>query len=225
MKWLHCGCYSTIKKARRKAKRSNMSNRPSQEYEADSPDYEGEPANIGRADASDILAPGDGIEADTLLTPTRRLILFGLLIAAALSFFIFQGLSNSSVYYLTVSELEAKGPTEEGKLVRVAGKLVDNSFNRDSENEMDVTFAITDETGNNLSVAYTGVVGQLFFNDYSELILEGAYGENGVFDVEQLVVKCPSKYVDVQDEAGENVTPDYSDPDITTETYTSSSGA
>jgi cytochrome c-type biogenesis protein CcmE len=90
---------------------------------------------------------------------------------------------------------------------------------------MDVTFSITDEVGNSLPVAYTGTVGQLFFNDHSELILEGQYGENGVFDVKQLVIKCPSKYVEVQDVAGEEVAPDYSDPDITTETYTSNSGA
>ena len=34
----------------------------------------------------------------------------------------------------------------------------------------------------------------------SELILEGSYGGNQVFHADAILVKCPSKYVDLNDE-------------------------
>ncbi len=40
----------------------------------------------------------------------------------------------------------------------------------------------------------------LFFNPHSELILEGSYGVNQVFHADSILVKCPSKYVDLEDE-------------------------
>ena len=41
----------------------------------------------------------------------------------------------------------------------------------------------------------TAVVPDLFFNQHSEIILEGSYGDDGVFYSESVIVKCPSKYV------------------------------
>ena len=80
-----------------------------------------------------------------------------------------------------------------------------------------------------MPVAYSGEVGQVFFNDHSELIQEGSYGADGVFSTETLIVKCPTKYVNVQelvDEAGDSdgFIADYDDPDTITEIYTANGG-
>ena len=171
-----------------------------------------------------MLTPADSPQtAAPLLSPRLKLALFGALIVAVLAFFATMAFRSATVYYLTVSELGEQGVTADGRLVRVAGKLVKGSYER-APNGLDVSFQIRDEQGQVLPVGYVGEVGQLFFNDHSELILEGAYGSDGVFTTETLIVKCPTKYVNVQTDAneaaGEEVTPPYQ-----TEVRKSGSGA
>ena len=178
-------------------------------------------------DLPDVLRPATTASAATLFSPRTKLIIFGVLIIAALGFFATQAFRNASVYYLTVNEIQEQGITGDGSLVRVAGKLVTESFER-ADTGFEVSFSIRDEDGGILPVEYSGEVGQLFFNDHSELILEGAYGEDGVFSTETLIVKCPTKYVNVQDTvdqaSGEGFTADYDDPETITEIYTANGG-
>lgn len=177
----------------------------------------------------DTLQPSQsGPRPTTLLGPRVKLGLFMLLIVGALVFFATMAFRSATVYYMTVSELEQEGPTEEGRLVRVSGKLMDGTYQR-AENGLDVSFKIQDEGGQVLPVAYSGEVGQLFFNDHSELILEGGYGHDGVFTTETLIVKCPSKYVNLQEEAAEKNDGEYvpapeGDDEYQTEIYKSDGG-
>ncbi len=191
------------------------------DIDLDSPDVEPD-------DLPDVLRPAMSASASTLLSPRTKLILFAVLIVAALGFFATQAFQNASVYYVTVDELQEQGITGDGTLVRVAGKLVSESFER-ADNGLEVSFSIRDEEGNLLPVAYSGEVGQLFFNDHSELILEGAYGADGVFSTETLIVKCPTKYVNVQatidqSSGGDPFIADYDDLETTTEIYNANSG-
>ena len=124
--------------------------------------------------------------------------------------------------------MQEQGITGDGTLVRVAGKLVSESFER-ADNGLEVSFSIRDEEGQVLPVAYAGEVGQLFFNDHSELILEGAYGADGVFSTETLIVKCPTKYVNVQETVGQSsgndpFIADYDDSETITEIYNANGG-
>jgi cytochrome c-type biogenesis protein CcmE len=137
-----------------------------------------------------------------LFSPRTRLAIAAILFTGALSYFAFLAWQSATVYYLTVAELEQAGPTEEGRLVRVAGKLVDGSFVRSADG-LNVSFRVADEEGNVLPVAYRGEVGQLFFNEHSQLILEGQYTHERVFHTETLIVQCPSKYVSLQDQGEE----------------------
>lgn len=136
-----------------------------------------------------------------LLSPRTRLAIAALLFAAALGYFAFLAWRSATVYYLTVAELEQAGPTAEGRSVRVAGKLVGGSFVRAADG-LDVTFSVSDEQGNVLPVSYRGEVGQIFFNEHSQLILEGSYTNDRRFHTQKLIVQCPSKYEALQD-AGE----------------------
>ncbi len=140
----------------------------------------------------------------TLFGPRVKLAAFVLLILAAIVYFAVAAFNNATVYYMTVSELELHGATEEGRFVRVAGKLVEDSFLR-AENGLDVSFTLQDEEGSVLPVAFAGEVGQLFFNPYSTIVLEGAYGEDGIFGAKKLIISCPSKYENQQDATAEPV--------------------
>ena len=110
----------------------------------------------------------------------------------ALGYLGFTAFQSASAYYLTVGELTAKGASVYDKNLRVNGKLVPSSFERDP-NGLLVHFSLTDgrET---ISAVHNGLVPDLFFNEHSEILLEGTYGSSGVFDAQAIIVKCPSKY-------------------------------
>ena len=54
--------------------------------------------------------------------------------------------------------------------------------------------------GQQLNASYLGVLPDLFFNHHSEVILEGTYGTDRVFQVNNVLVKCPSKYQSLEQE-------------------------
>ena len=51
-----------------------------------------------------------------------------------------------------------------------------------------------------LQASYVGVMPDLFFNPHSEIILEGSYGTDAVFETDSILVKCPSKYQSLEEE-------------------------
>ena len=110
----------------------------------------------------------------------------------ALGYLGFTAFESASAYYLTVSELTAKGASVYDKNLRVNGKLVPSSFERDANGFL-IHFSLTDgqET---INAVHNGLVPDLFFSEHSEILLEGTYGSNGLFDAQAIIVKCPSKY-------------------------------
>ena len=149
----------------------------------------------GGADTSPVAA------STTLFNAKAKLGIVLLLFVAALAYFAVTTFRNATVFYVSVAELRAGGPTEEGKLVRVSGKLVSETFAR-SPSGVDASFQLQDAAGDVVEVSYLkGEVGQIFFNPHSTIDLEGRYSADGVFVTDTLVVKCPSKYVTEQERA------------------------
>ena len=132
--------------------------------------------------------------ATTFFTPGVKIAIALVLFVGAIGYFVFTTFDSATVYYMSVSEIEASGPTEPGKFIRLTGTLVEESFVR-QPNGLDATFEIQDQSGDVLSVNYSGEVGQVFFNPHSTIDLEGRYTEDGIFVTEQLVIKCPSKFL------------------------------
>ena len=142
--------------------------------------------------------PGEeaGLEpvADGSIAANRGKLLIGLIVLiGGLGYLAFLAFQSATVYYYTVGELNGIGPTEEGRTVRVSGKLVPASFDRATGSTV-AEFSLTDGTETMLAV-HDGVLPDLFFNEHSEIILEGSYGLPGVFQSQNVIVKCPSKYV------------------------------
>jgi cytochrome c-type biogenesis protein CcmE len=112
-------------------------------------------------------------------------------IVASLVYLVVTGFQNTSVYYLTVSELYAREMGVAGKRVKVAGKVAAGSISQD-RGTMQVSFR-AEEGGKTLPVVYRGIVPDTF-KDGAEVVVEGKREADGTFRAETLLAKCPSKY-------------------------------
>ena len=136
-----------------------------------------------------------------------RFVIIAVVVALALAFMIWAAFGENTRYFLTVSEFNDKQAGQEivdGQMVRVSGKLVEGTFDRPEKSTIS-HFQITDKEGSYsgsalLLATYDGVLPDLFFNPHSEIILEGSYSGDGVFQANEILVKCPSKYEDLDDQ-------------------------
>ncbi len=141
-----------------------------------------------------------------------RFIIVASVVVLGVGFMIWLAFGENTRYFLTVSEFNSKSEIQDGQMVRVSGMLVEGTFNRGDKSTVS-QFQLTDKEGVNsgtalLQASYEGVLPDLFFNPHSEIILEGSYGAEGLFHASEILVKCPSKYVDLEEQQNEQ--PDYS---------------
>ena len=141
-------------------------------------------------------------------TNRARFLMIGAVVVLALGYMIYAAFPGNALYFLTVGEFMDRDSVQDGRMVRVSGVLVDGSFLREGNSTLG-HFSLTDKdsgvTGRQLQASYLGVLPDLFFNPHSEIILQGAYGQDGVFKAQDILVKCPSKYQSLEDELGEDV--------------------
>jgi len=116
----------------------------------------------------------------------------GVVVLGALVFLLFSVFQSYSTYYYTIGELKEQGESIYGERVRVTGEVADGSTEYDVEKRI-LTFTITDEE-ESLAVVYEGIRPNNF-DDGVEVVVEGNYNSTGVFEGDQVVTKCPSKYV------------------------------
>jgi cytochrome c-type biogenesis protein CcmE len=132
-----------------------------------------------------------------------RLIILVLVAGLALAYMVYAAFPGNALFFLSVDEFMAKSDVQDGRVVRVAGKLVDGTFVRDGNSTL-ARFQLVDKDGgpqsDHLLAKYEGVVPDLFFNPHSEIILQGSYGSDQVFTASTILVKCPSKYRSLEDE-------------------------
>ena len=121
----------------------------------------------------------------------RKLFIAVALLAMAVGFLAFNAFQGASVYYFTVGEA-LSGDVEEGATVRVSGKLLPDSFRRETEGTV-AHFSLVDDDSV-LEATYDGIVPELFFNEHSDIVLEGSLNQDGVFNSDTIIVKCPTKY-------------------------------
>ena len=128
-----------------------------------------------------------------------RVVLIGVVLALALVYLLYSAFVSNAVYIVTVGEFLADENNMDGRSVRVEGKLVPGSFQR-VPGTTQANFRLSDE-GKVLEGTYDGVFPDLFFNPYSTIVLEGSYGNGGVFQTGAVLVKCPSKYQALKEQA------------------------
>ena len=124
-----------------------------------------------------------------------RLLIGGVILLAALIYLGSLAFQSATVYYFTVGELLDKETPVSGETVRINGDLLPDSFQREPSSILARFTLLDPDSGQQMNTVYEGVVPDLFFNPHSQIVAEGQYGSDGVFYAEQLIVKCPSKYV------------------------------
>lgn len=129
-------------------------------------------------------------------TPLRKKVSYPialLLIIGGIGGLIFSTASQSSAYFVNVSEAHAIAP-EKLQGARLFGTVAAQNFTQ-SENGRETTFLLEDQHDRaiTLPVSFKGVVPDTF-KIGAEVIVEGSMDTKGFFIAKTLMTKCPSKY-------------------------------
>ncbi len=120
-----------------------------------------------------------------------KMVIGVVIIVGALIYLMVSGFQDSSVYYMTVSELAGQkaGLADEG--LRVSGYVDPNSIAWNAERiELDFTLF---EGKDSLRVHYKGVIPDQLA-DAQGVLAEGKLTADGRLEATRLMLKCPSKY-------------------------------
>lgn len=142
----------------------------------------------------------------------RKFFLGGLLILAAIIYLIVSGTMAGAQYYMTVDDL-LKNPEYVGQTVRISGVVLGDTIEYDSQNLLiDFTIANLPSQYDDLAAALhqaantpgasrlpvhveNQVMPDLLQHE-AQAILTGKLGEDGVFYASELLLKCPSRFVE-----------------------------
>lgn len=124
---------------------------------------------------------------------TKRPFAIGamVVIVGAFGYLMYGGVEENLVYFLTPSELIAKGEKVIDRPVRLGGQVVPGSveWNADSLN---LRFRVTDGT-KEVAVQSSGAPPQMFRAGIG-VVVEGKYHKAGVFESHSLMVKHSNEY-------------------------------
>jgi cytochrome c-type biogenesis protein CcmE len=129
------------------------------------------------------------------VSSTVKFLIGGVVVAVVIVVLIATSFSGSTSDYITI--VQAKGlDADQARNSRVAGEIVPNSVDW-STRELHLTFEIEDETGV-MPISYYGPQPDMLV-DAVEAVVIGKYDPaGGVFEAEELMMKCPSKYEEQQ---------------------------
>ena len=133
------------------------------------------------------------VEESAFLRSKGKMVIVLMVLLGAFGYLTVMAFQSATVYYYTVGELKDSQHTNDSML-RVSGKLVEDSFVRERDS-IEAKFMLTDGT-ETIDAIHLGILPDLFFNEHSEIILEGTFGDDKVFISSNVIVKCPSKYVE-----------------------------
>jgi len=166
-------------------------------------------AQTAAAEPKPIVRAGSG---------RTKFLIGGLLILAAIVYLIASSTQSAAQYFYTVDELTAQGANAVGKNLRVSGVVLGDTIQYDAKT-LDLRFTIAQVTDNTqeieaagglaaalavaaadpnsarLQVIYNGPMPDLMRHE-AQAIITGRLGENGVFQADELLLKCPTRYED-----------------------------
>lgn len=123
--------------------------------------------------------------------PSIGLILTLLIVLGGFGYLVYGGLDENLVYFLTPSELMAKGDSAHGKPVRLGGMVVPGSVQWDPQ-AIDLKFRMTDSK-TQLTVHSEKAPPQMF-REGQGVVVEGKLNRAGVFESTSLMVKHSNEY-------------------------------
>ncbi|KPK95108.1 MAG: hypothetical protein AMJ88_02065 [Anaerolineae bacterium SM23_ 63] len=157
----------------------------------------------------------------------RKLLIGGFLIVVAVIYLIISSTQTAAQYYLTVEELIAKGESAVDRDIKVSGAVEGDTIEYDAKSlELRFTIvnvpgdldeieragglakvlhrAVSDPSEPRLDVLYVGPMPDLLRHE-AQAILTGRMGTDGVFQANELLLKCPTRYeeeIPLQSEEG-----------------------
>ncbi|MCJ7715380.1 MAG: cytochrome c maturation protein CcmE [Anaerolineales bacterium] len=158
------------------------------------------------------------IEAQPRQGNKIKFIIGGVVIVAAIIYLMVSSLSANVQYFLTVEELVSKQVTGEitGRNVRASGAVLGDSIQYDMDT-LELSFTIVHVPGDNqlleqegglasalhnavmdpgrpsIEVVYYGAIPDLLQNE-AQAIITGKVLASGVFEADEILLKCPTKY-------------------------------
>ena len=122
-------------------------------------------------------------------------------VALVVTYLVWTGVSQTMVYFLTPTELVAQvqeDPSFHQLGVKVGAKVVPGSYQREGAEQVHA-FTVHDAEDPNVTfvVHYAGVLPDTFTDDPSmevDVVVEGRYREDGVFEANTVLTKCGSRY-------------------------------
>jgi cytochrome c-type biogenesis protein CcmE len=121
----------------------------------------------------------------------KKYVIGGILILAAVSFLLYTGFREGTVYYYTVSELKENAAALMDKEIRVTGQVADGSMEWEPDS-LTVRFTLLDEN-ESLPITYRGIAPDNL-QEGRDVVVGGKYREDGIFLADNILTKCPSKY-------------------------------
>jgi len=125
--------------------------------------------------------------------PHVKLSVGVVVIVTSIAYLIFSGATGSTMYFLTVPEVQQKLTSLKGEPIRVSGKVTADPIDWDLRN-LSLGFVIGDDQAR-IPVRYKGVKPDMFQKGV-DVIVEGRIGHDGVLVASVLMTSCPSKYQD-----------------------------
>lgn len=122
---------------------------------------------------------------------TRRFLIGGVIILAALAYLIYGGMRQAIVYFVTPSELKGQETTSRDKFLRMGGMVVAGSLQKDLKN-LTYRFQITDGAVS-VPIYFHGVPPDLF-SEGKGAVVEGRIGPDGVFVASTIMAKHAEEY-------------------------------
>lgn len=142
----------------------------------------------------------------------------GLLLVSAVIYLMVSRTADSARFYMTIEELQAMGSAAQGRRVTISGAVLGDSIVYESSLPR-VSFTIAQmpadpaevEALGGLEVAARAAVGDpgraridVVYDDVkpdmlrheAQAIVRGRLGEDGLFHADQVLLKCPSRYVE-----------------------------
>jgi cytochrome c-type biogenesis protein CcmE len=133
---------------------------------------------------------------------TGRFLIGAVLIVACVSYLVYAGISETSVYYLKMDEFAAKRGALVGEPIRVAGRVEHGTIEWNAKN-LDLQFSLGGfpakegepavEEVTPVPVSFQGILPDMFAEG-RDVIVEGVYTADGTFEAKQILTSCPSKY-------------------------------
>jgi cytochrome c-type biogenesis protein CcmE len=113
------------------------------------------------------------------------------LVLSGFAYLMWGGLGGNLVYFVTPTELLARGDAAYDSPVRLAGNVVPGSVNWNAR-ELDLKFALSD--GETDIEVWSKGAPPAMFQDTMGVVVEGRYNRTGVFESSSIMVRHSNEY-------------------------------